>query len=70
MFPAELVEHTLWWEGPRWLSETKENWIIKVSFNEHPVPSEERDIQHTLLPVIVSNLGIGELCQHNFEHYK
>ena len=29
---------------------------MKVSFDEHPVPSKERDVQLTLLPVIASDL--------------
>ena len=56
MFPAELVEHNLWRRGHQWLRDTKECWNVKVSFNEHPVPSEERDVQQTLLPVITANL--------------
>ena len=55
MFPVELTEHALWWELPQWLRETEDNWNVKVSFDEHPVPFEEWDIQQTLLPVIATN---------------
>ena len=60
MFPAELVEHNLWRRGPQWLRENEESWNIKASFDEHPVPSEERDVQQTLLPVIASDLSLLE----------
>ena len=60
MFPAELMENDLWMEGPRWLKETEENWNIKVSFDEHPVPSEERDVQQTLLPVVKCDVPLLE----------
>ena len=45
MFPIELMEHALWWKGPQWLRETENNWNVKVTFDEHPVPSEEHDAQ-------------------------
>ena len=40
--------------------ETEDNWNVRVSFDEHPVPSKERDIQRMLLPVITSNLPLLE----------
>ena len=60
MFPAELVEHNLWRRGPQWLRDTKESWNDKVSFDEHPILSEERDVQQTLLPVITADLPLLE----------
>ena len=47
-------------KGPDWLKESEDNWNKRVSFDEHPIPSEERDIQKILLPVIVSDLPLLE----------
>ena len=47
IFPAELVEHNLCKRGPQWVRKTKEIWN-EVPLGEHPVPSEERDVQQTL----------------------
>ena len=60
MFPAELVEHKLWRSRPQWLRESEESWNVKASFDEHPIPSEERDVQQTLLPVITTDLPLLE----------
>ena len=60
MFPAELMEHTIWRRGPQWLRKTEENWNVKVSFDEQPVPSEECDAQQTLLQVITADLPLLE----------
>ena len=60
MFPAELVEHTLWREGPQWLRGTGKNWDKREVFDQHPVPAEEREVQQTLLPAIASDLSSFE----------
>ena len=26
MFPSELLDHTLWWNGPTWLGQSPDNW--------------------------------------------
>ena len=60
MSPAELVEHELWRRGSQWLRVTEETWNVKVSFDEHPILFEERDVQQTLLPVITADLPLLE----------
>ena len=60
VFPIELMEHALWWKGPQWLRETEDNWNIKVTCDEHLVPSEECDVQQTVLPVIATDLPLLE----------
>ena len=47
-------------EGPDWLRENEDKWNKRVSFDEHPIPTEERDIQKILLPVIASDLYLLE----------
>ena len=42
------------------LKESQDNSNKRVFFNEHPIPTEERDIQKVLLPVIASDLFLLE----------
>ena len=66
IFSAELMEHDFWRKRPQWLKETEEKWNVKVSFDKHPVPSEERDVQQTLLPVITSDLlPLEKISEYN-----
>ena len=60
MFHVELVEQNLWRRGLQWLRETEESWRVKVLLDEHPIPSEERDVQQKLLPVITADLPLIE----------
>ena len=55
IFPAELAGHDIWWKGSQWLKEEENRWNVKIDFKEHPVPSEERDIQWVLLPITTSD---------------
>ena len=67
MFPAEFMEHDLCKKGSQWLKENEEEWNEKVSFDEHPVLSKERDIQQTSLPVIIPDLTLSERIS-NYHH--
>ena len=60
MFPAELVGNDVWRKGPEWLKDNEDNLNKRVSLYEHPVPSEEHDVQKILLPVTKSNLPLLE----------
>ena len=58
MFPADLVGHVMWKNGPDWLREPEDHWNKRGSFDEHPVPVEERDTKKVLLPVITFDLPL------------
>ena len=60
MFPADLVGHETWKRGPAWLREPEDNWNKKGSFDEHPIPVEEREIKKILLPVVTFDLPLLE----------
>ena len=44
MFPSELLDHTLWWNGPTWLGQSPDNWPQQSTLppNEE-AKSEERE---------------------------
>ena len=55
IFPAELAEHDIWWNLVERAPVAENRWNVKRDFEEHPVPSEERDIQRVLLPITTSD---------------
>ena len=56
LFPSELTEHRLWWNGPEWLRIPSDQWPsqLVVTHAEMPI-DEERDIcLHTMVsPAII-----------------
>ena len=52
LFPSELLEHTLWWNGPKWLHSESSNWPEQSSYQQPKVPGEEREINFctTIIP--------------------
>ena len=58
LYPSELVELDLWWDGPRWLCLPQSQWPSQLE--EVPVSTEEREVclhiaEYPLLPIIESS---------------
>ena len=50
VFPAELVDHELWWEGPKWLKLPPTQWPSQSHIAQVTTPEEEKEISlHILL---------------------
>ncbi len=49
MLPSELLDHNLWWDGPRWLRQPKSYWPCQPKLDKTPVPSEEKEIETSLI---------------------
>ena len=50
VFPAELVDHELWWEDPKWLKLPPTQWPSQSHVKQVAIPEEEKEISlHTLL---------------------
>ncbi|XP_064387758.1 uncharacterized protein LOC135335954 [Halichondria panicea] len=42
LYPSELLNHSLWWEGPIWLKESSSSWPEKF-----PLPSNKKEIEES-----------------------
>ena len=46
LFPSQLKEHELWWDGPHWLKSDSTVWPDQSSLPLRIVPEEERNVCH------------------------
>ena len=56
LFPSELTEHRLWWNGPEWLQIPSDQWPSQIVVTHAEMPTnEERDVcLHTMVsPAII-----------------
>ena len=44
LFPSELLQHHLWWNGPEWLLESRTEWPKEPTLVQTPEPVEEKEI--------------------------
>ena len=44
LFPAELLQHTLWWNRPAWLQQSPTNWPTQLSLPPNDSVEEEREV--------------------------
>ena len=57
LFPSELLDHNLWWEGPDWLKLPPSCWPGQAPLPESTVAEEEREVSlhfvvHDKAPII------------------
>ena len=51
MYPPELLEHELWWDGPSWLHHNPSHWPKQLAIP----PPESKDEERELSLLTVSN---------------
>ena len=56
LFPSELLQHDLWWNGPPWLKLPPENWPKQVSPNPIDTSEEIKEIVANPATLSVSTL--------------
>ena len=49
IYPSELLQHTLWWDGPEWLQRESTEWPKQFDRPQVNVPEEEREVCHTMI---------------------
>ena len=60
MFPSELLEHTLWWNGPIWLHQDPSQWPKQLNLPPPETEDEERELSlHAVLspPLFMLNIN-------------
>ncbi len=60
LYPSELLNHSLWWNGPTWLKESPSHWPEKPPLSPNQQEIDEREMSlhvlaQTLLPIIPIN---------------
>ena len=56
LYPSELVNQTLWWEGPSWLRLPKVDWTTVPELGNSLVPEEEKTVHESVLLTVPVNL--------------
>ena len=44
VYPSELLQHELWWNGPLWLKGSPADWPLQSSLPPNDLPEEEKEI--------------------------
>ena len=57
LYPSELLNHSLWWNGPDWLKEPPSNWPEEIPLPPNQKEVDEKEVTlhvlfHNLTPVI------------------
>ena len=69
LFPSELLNHSLWWNGPTWLKLPLADWPIQALLPPNNSQEEERDI--TLHSMSQSDSPVIPLDRYSsFNHLK
>ena len=69
LFPSELLQHNLWWNGPEWLCESTIKWPNEPKLVQTPEPVEEKEICLNALADVHPTLPILERFSE-FTHLK
>ena len=69
LFPSELTEHQLWWNGPEWLRLPSDQWPSQTSVPQAEMPTDEE--KGVCLHATINNQAILSLQQFSsFSHLK
>ena len=61
MFPSELLDHALWWNGPTWLPQDPSQWPKQLNLPPPESKDEEKELfLHTVLNPLTSVLNVND----------
>ena len=61
MFPSELLDHALWWNGPAWLHQDPSQWPKQLNLPPPESKDEEKELSlHTVLNPLTSVLNVND----------
>ena len=61
LFPSELLNHTLWWDGPTWLLQEHAQWPEQTDLSPLQIKDEERELSlHSTTSVPTPLLNVGD----------
>ena len=63
LYPQELADHDIWWNGPSWLLQPLSHWPETPALEDKPEPSEEKASSEGLGLVslaVIMNLPLHE----------
>ena len=49
LYPSELLQHTLWWDGPEWLQIESTEWPKQFDRPQVSVSEVEREVYHIMI---------------------
>ena len=49
LYPSQLLQHTLWWDGPEWLQRELTEWPKQFDRPQVSIPEEEREVCHIMI---------------------
>ena len=62
ILPKDLIDHVLWWTGPKWLSNSEETW--KTGSKEYDTNMEERQISSFHSTMAETTLNKIKKCRY------
>ena len=66
LFPKELIEHELWWQGPAWLKLSPPNWPKQTDIPPSTIPDEQKEIcVHTHLELMEPIIPLDRFSSYN-----
>jgi hypothetical protein len=70
LYPSELIDHLLWWNGPTWLKAQSSEWPTQPSLNDSISQASEEVICHLTTTSVRTSCVVCVKKYSSFEHLK
>ena len=65
VFPSELLDHKLWWNGPQFLSQAQTHWPKQPKLMPKPDSTEEKNVDVSLISILDSQSHLPILNKYS-----